>query len=227
MAYDSVIYAGSILNIEKMAASSLPILNPLLAQIDFSLFGSIGLSGIQADAKAQLSAALAAAVDLRIGITNPFESFSRALAAIPLLLSEILRALSGALPVVSIDASLRLSAMASLAASLSARIGGFEAVIQGGIAAKIPAINWAKILGDLLDAGPLFVISFSDDGGFPPLTLASAGARIGADFTAGLHWPLVGPVTDFILPTDRVYGVVFVTKVGTVWTALQQMVLTA
>lgn len=221
MGYNGVVFAGTLFDINVAASAALVVLNPLLAQIDFTLFGSLGLGALQADLSAQLSAALQASLDIGIGISNPFAGFVAALAGIAVLQAQIQLALSGAIPTISIEAGASLSALASFSALLSVQIGGLEALIQAGLAVKIPAVNLAAQIQAALSAGPLFVLSFAYDG-TTPLSLASVGASIAADFSAGLdHGP------NHIASTDNVYGLVIVTKGVSAWGALQATMRTA
>lgn len=209
MAYNGAVFAGTLLDINVAASGSLAVLNPLLAQIDFSLFGSLGLGALQANLQAQLSAALSASLNIGLGISNPYLGFSAALAGIAVLEAQISLALSGAIPAVSLEIGAQLSAMASFAALLEVQIGGIEALIQAGLAVKIPAMNFAGGLQAALSAGPVFVMSFED------MPLAAAGAALAGDFSAGLS--LSG---NTILPGENVYGIVLLTKAPAAWAAV-------
>lgn len=216
MAYNGAVFAGTLLDINVGAAGSLALLNPLLAQIDFTLFGSLGLGPLQANLQAQLTAALQASLDIGLGISNPYLGFAAALAGIATLQATITLALSGALPAVSLEIGGQLSAMASFAALLSLQIGGIEAMIQAALAIKIPAMNFAAELAASLSAGPVFVLSWED------IPLAQAGASLAADFTTGLS--LGG---NNILPGDQVYGVVLLTKAPAAWAGISATLLVA
>lgn len=216
MAYNGAVFAGTLVDINVAAAGSLTILNPLLAQIDFTLFGSLGLGALQANLQAQLSAALQASLDIGLGISNPYAGFAAALAGIAVLQATITLALSGTIPAVSLDIGASLSAMAAFAATLGVQIGGIEALIQAGIAVKIPAVSFAGSLAAALSAGPIFVLSWD---GIP---LSQAGANINADFSTGLS---LGP--NNILPSDTVYGLLLVTKAPSAWAAIQATMLVA
>jgi hypothetical protein len=210
MAYDGVVYAGTVGEINVAAAGAISVLNPLLTQIDISLFGSFGISSLQADLQAQISAAASAQLDIGLGLANPFAGFQIALAAIVQLQAQISLALSGAIPAIGLDALAQISALVALQAQLSVRVGIFDAMIQGGIAVKLPAASFSAGLGLNLGLGPVMVLSFSD------VALAAAGIGIGNDFTSGL---VEGPVT--ISPGETVYGIVLVTKAPAAWAAMQ------
>lgn len=210
MAYNGAVFAGALLDINAAASGSLAILNPLLAQIDFSLFGSLGLGALQANLQAQLSASLQASLDIGLGISNPYIGFAAALSGIAVLQAQITLALSGAIPAVSLEIGGQLSAMASFAALLELQIGGIEALIQAGLAVKIPAVNFAAELQASLSAGPIFVLSFEDT------PLSSVGASLAADFAAGLS--LSG---NSILPGENVYGIVLLTKAPAAWAGIE------
>lgn len=204
MAYNGVIFAGTLLEINVAAAGALAVLNPLLAQIDFSLFGYLGIGALQADLQAQLSAALEASVTVSL----PLEGWLQAYAAFQ---AQLELALSG-----SIGIGVQANASASFAALLSLQIGGLEAIIQAALAVRIPAVTFAAMLAAALSAGPLFVLSFEN------ITLTQAGTSISGDFYAGLTQ---GAHT--ILPSDAAYGIVIVTKAPSAWGALQVTMLTA
>ena len=210
MAYNGAIYAGSLLDINVAAAGSLAVLNPLLAQVDFAVFGSLGIGTLQANLQSQLSAALQAQAGISLGISNPFAGFASALAGISVLQAQITQALAGAIPVVSFEATAQLSAIASFSAVLGAQIGGLEALIQGALAVKAPARSFAGQLSGALSAGPVFVVSF--DG----VSLSSAGSSIASDFSTGLSYGM-----NNIGPSDTAYGLVIVTKSVSAWGALQ------
>lgn len=216
MAYNGAVFAGTLIDINVAAAGSLTVLNPLLAQIDFTLFGSLGLGALQANLSAQLSAALQASLDIGLGISNPYAGFAAALAGIAVLQATITLALSGAIPAVSLEIGGQLSALAAFAATLGVQIGGIEALIQAGLAVKIPAVTFAGQLAAALSAGPIFVISWENT------PMASVGASINADFSTGLS---LGP--NMILPGENVYGVLLVTKAPAAWAAIQGTMLVA
>lgn len=216
MAYNGTVFAGTLLNINVAAKAALVLLNPLLAQIDFTLFGSLGLGALQADLSAQLSASLQATLDIGIGISNPLLGFQAALAGIAVLEAQIALALSGAIPSISIQAGAQLSALASFSALLAVQIGGLEVMIQAALALKIPAAQFAAALQAALSAGPLFVLSFEDT------PLSSVGTSLSGDFSAGLD-----NGGNHIGPSDHVYGIVIVTKAVSAWGALQATMRTA
>lgn len=213
--YNGVIYARSLGELNVAAKASLVVLNPLLAQVDFALFGSLGIGSLEADLQLQLQAALKAQLDIGLNISNPFIGFQLALAGVVQLQAQISAALAGAVPAVSIDATAQLSATAALIGALTVRIGGLKALIQGALEVKIPATSFAAQLAANLGAGPIFLLSFED------VTLSSAGASLAGDFGAGLH---DGPTT--IAPSDSVSGIVLVTKNPTAWAALKAVLAT-
>lgn len=217
MSYNGAVFAGTLGAINVAAAGSLVVLNPLLAQIDFSLFGSLGLGSLVANLQAQLSAALQASLDIGLGISNPFAGFAAALAGIAVLQAQISLALSGAVPTVSLEIGVQLGALAAFAALLEVQIGGLEALIQAGLSVKLPAVSFAGQLAGALSAGPVFVVSWEN------ITLSSAGASINGDFSAGLG-PLSG---NTILPGEATYGVLLVTKAPAAWVAIQGTMLVA
>jgi hypothetical protein len=216
VAYNGAVYAGTLLNINVAAAGALTVLNPLLAQIDFTLFGSLGIGSLQADLQAQLSAALKAQLDIGIGIVNPYAGFAIALAGIAVLQAQITLALSGGVPSISLEVTGQLSALAAFSGVLAAQIGGLEALVQGAIAVKTPATSFAGALSGALQAGPLFVLTFED------IAMAQAGSSLAGDFATGLN--LNG---NNIQPSDHVYGIVIVTKSVSAWAGVQATMLTA
>lgn len=206
MAYNGTIFAGTLANINVGVAGALSVLNPLLAQVDLTLFGSLGLGALQANLQAQLQAALEAQVGLAVSL-----GLEPVLAAIAQLQASLQLGL--ALP--SVDVSLSIGAAAAFAASVGAQIGGLQALIDAAIAVKIPATTLAGQLGAALDAGPVFVISWTAE------QLATAGTSVSADFSAGLS---SGP--NFINPGEITYGVLLVTKAPSAWAGIQALLLT-
>lgn len=215
MAYNGPIFAGTLANIDIGVAGALGVLNPLLAQVDLTLFGSLGVGAIQANLQAQLTAALQAQLDIGLSIANPLAGFQIALAGLAQLQAQITAALAGSIPAVSLDVTTQLSASAAFAAALEAQIGGLEALIQAGIAVRMPALTLAGQLQGALDAGPVFVISWEN------VPLANAGSSINSDFGAGL---VLGP--NNIDPSDTTYGILLVTKAPSAWVGIQALLLT-
>lgn len=208
MAYNGTVFGGPIGGINIGLFAAVGLLNPLLFQLDLSLFGSLGIGALQANLSAQLSAALSASIDISIGISNPLAGFMLALSATASLAAQISLALSLGIPTVSIEASAQLSACASLAANLTLQIGGLELLIQAALAIKLPAI--AFLAGLDLSAGPLLVASWEN------ISLSSAGAMLHSDMSDGMSY---GPNT--IAAHELTYGVMIFTKSPTAWVGLK------
>lgn len=215
MAYNGVTFAGALGGINLSSSASLSALTPLVQQVDFALFGSLGVGAIKADLQVQLEASLKASADISIGLLNPLVGFQRALAGIALLQAQLLAALAGGIPVVSIEVTTQLAAMAAFASLVTAKIGALEAITEAGIQAKIPAVDLITKLQAALAAGPVFLLSW--DG----TTLSSTGASIAADFSTGLIEGL-----NTITPGETVYGILLVTKSPTAWAAISSTMLT-
>lgn len=187
-------YGGNLIDFNASGALAVGIINPLSAQLDFSLFGSIGLGAIQANLQAQLQAALKASLDIGLGISNPFIGFQMALAGIAQLQAQITAALSGAIPTVSIDATGQLAANAALIGILELQIGGLQALIDGMLQLKMPAVQLAADFAAALALGPIKVLAWSLE------DMTSVKAQID---TLG-----------FVGPT---YGILVATTSGPVW----------
>lgn len=215
MAYNSVVFSGSLKDINTAAAAALTVIQPVMAQIDFTVFGSLGIGSIQANLQAQLSAALQATLDIGLGISNPIAGFTAALAGIAVLQASITLALSGNIPVVSPDITAQLSATAAFAATLAVQVGGLEALIQGALAVKGPALSFSGALAAQLNAGPVMVLAFD---GVP---LGVVGANIAADFAVGLS-----KSGNTIGPFELASGIVLVTKSPFAWQAMGSMFMT-
>jgi len=140
-------------------AAVAPIINPLAAQIDVALWGSLGLGSLQADLSARLQAAIQASVDLGLHISNPYIGFQAALEGVVQLQAQIMAALSGAIPAVSIDASAQLAANAALIADLELRLGGLNAMLDAVLKVKLPAVN--LVAG--LRVGPVTLLAWEDE----------------------------------------------------------------
>lgn len=189
-------------------AAGLGLMNPLLLQLDLFLTGQFGLGPFLADINAQFAAAIAATLQLSIGISNPLQALQALLTALAQIQASISVALAFPLPVLSVQASAQLSAVAALSASLSLKIGGIKALIQAGLAVKIPALQFVAKFAAALSAGPVHLLSFT--GG----TLGVTGGQIAAQFASGL-----GP-SDPINPFEPVSGILLVTKDPAVFAAL-------
>ncbi len=210
MAYNGTVFSGSLADINIALALAMGLLTTVTAQIDVSLFGSLGLGTLQANLAAQLSAALQASLDISLGIGNPLAGFAAALAGIAVLQATITLALAGGIPAVSLDIGVQLSALASFAATVGVQIAGLEAIIQALLHVKTAA----GISFDL-GGGPVFVISWED------IPMFSAGASINADFGTGLT-----SGSNTLLPYEVVSGVLLVTKVPHAWVGIKAIMLT-
>jgi len=187
-------YGGNLIDFNKSGAFAIGIINPLAAQLDFSLFGSIGLGAIQANLSAQLSSVLQASFDIGLNIANPFIGFQLALTGAAALMAQITAALSGAIPAVSIEATGQLAANAALIGILELQIGGLQALIDGMLQLKMPAVQLATDFAAALALGPIQVLGWELE------TIAAVKARID---TLG-----------FVGPT---YGVFIATTSSPVW----------
>lgn len=199
MGYTGVVYAKKLLDINVAASGALAVLNPLLLQVDFTLFGSLGIGALMAQLQAQLEASLA------ISLSLPTFDISATLAAIADLQASLSASLTAP--------SLNVTADLDFVAQLQLQIGGLEALIQGALAVKIPAVQFAANLAASLSAGPVFALVFESE--TSPVSLASVGAAIAADFSAGLSKD-----SAFIAPGEAVYGILLVTKGVSAWAAL-------
>lgn len=183
-------------------------MNPLLAQIDLFLTGQFGLGPFLADLQAQFNAAISAVVQLGINISNPLQAIQALIAAFIQIQASLAAAISFGLPTVSLQIGIQVAAMAALAATLALKLGGIKALIAGGLAVKIPALQFVAAMSAALSAGPVHLLSFTGD------NLALTGAQIGGQFASGL-----GP-SNPINPGENVSGVVLVTKDPAVYAAL-------
>lgn len=182
------------------ATAALAVLNPLAAQVDFALFGSLGIGAIQANLQAQLTAALKAQLDIGLNISNPYIGFQLALAGIAGLQAQIAAALSGAIPAVSIDATGQLAATAALAAILQVQIGGLQALIDGALKVKLPAVGLAADFAAKLQAGPITVLAWDSE------TVANVVTEIQTS---------VAP----LYPANS-YGILIITQASAAWSAM-------
>lgn len=200
--------------INLAANTSVLLMAPALAQLDLALMGGFGLGALQADIAAEFNAALSAQVSLGLQMTNPLEALQQALQAAIQIQASLVATMSLGLPAVSAEVGVSISASAAISATLAAKLGGIQALISAALAVKLPA---ATFLGDLagnLAVGPVVLLSF-----YGPIdTLRSVGGQIDALFGAGITG---------ILPTDRVYGVLLVTKAPSAWAAMQATLRTS
>lgn len=189
-------------------AAGLGLMNPLLLQLDLFLTGQFGLGPFLADIQVQFNAAIAAVLQISIGISNPLEALQALLLAFAQIQASISIALAFPLPVLSLQASAQIAAIGALSASLALKIGGIKALINAGLAVKLPALQFVAQFAAALSAGPVHLLSFTSD------TLSATGSQIAAQFTAGL-----GP-SDPINPLEQVSGILLVTKDPAVFAAL-------
>lgn len=193
-------------------AAGLGLMHPLLLQVDLFLTGQFGLGPFMADIQAQFSAAISAVLQLNLSITDPLQAIRALITAFASLQASLAVALSFGLP--SVQIGLQVSAMASLAAGLSIKIGGIKALLAAGLSAKIPALQFVARIDAALNAGPAHLATFRGT------TLAASGAEIAAAFAAGL-----GP-SDPLHPNDFVDGILIVTKDPVVFQALAAIMKT-
>jgi hypothetical protein len=186
------------------------LLPPLLAQFDLMLTGQFGLGALLADISLQLNAALSIQLQIGLAVSNPFASIQAQLQALLQIQASLQVALSLGLPSVSASFSVALSANAAISAALGLQIGGIQALIQAGLAIKIPIVDLLLAL----EAGPVDILTIGISG---TDTLASAGAEFAAMASTGIGT---------LLPTDQVFGIVILTKVPAASLAIQGVFLT-
>lgn len=213
MAYNGAVFGGTLGSINVGLAAAVGLLGPLMGQLDFMLYGSIGIGALGADFAVQLSASLQASAGIALSIGNPFIGFQIALSAIVSLQAQIALALSGAIPAFSLEASIQLSANAALSANLLARIGGLELLIQAALLLKIPVLELLARLN--LSAGPFMLVSWEN------LRLDAAGTQFALDASNGIAY---GP--NSVGAAEPTYGIVLFTKSPAAWASLQALLLT-
>lgn len=189
-------------------AVGLGLMNPLLLQLDLMLTGQFGLGPFLADIQVQFNAAISATLQLSIGISDPLAALRALLQALVQVQASLAVALSFPLPIISIQASAQISAIASLSAALTLKIGGIKALLQAGLAVKIPALQFIAQISAAMSAGPVHLVSFTGD------NLLNTGTQISAQFASGL-----GP-SNPIAPGEQVSGILIVTKDPAVFAAL-------
>lgn len=193
-------------------ATSLGFVVPLSGQLD-ALIAS-GLGPFQEDVSARLNAALSATASLSVMVGDPFAGIRTVLAS----LAGIQAALSAAIaqaalyPAGTIADSAQygeqLSAMTALAGTLGSQLGMLQQAIQNALQVKIPAMRAAADLTASVNAGPAFFLDFEGP-------LKNVGVEIGALFAGGIV-----DGSHAILPTQQVYGVLLLSAVPSVQTAL-------
>jgi hypothetical protein len=206
-------YTLGEINVALLAGIGL--INPLLLQVDLFMTGQFGLGPFMADINAQYSAAISAIAQLSIGVSDPLAAIKAAILALAQLTASLQLALSLPLPVLSIQATARISAMAALSASLALKIGGIKALLAAGAAVKIPMLKFVEQIVAALSLGPAHLLSFTG------ASLGVSGAQIAAQFAAGL-----GP-SDPISPLELVDGIIIVTKDPLVFQALGLIIKTS
>jgi hypothetical protein len=185
---------------------------PLLAMTDLMLTGSFGLGALAADLAAQLNAALSLQISLGLQVSNPFAALAAQLAAIIQIQAGIAVTLSLGLPAVSVSLSVNLSASIAITAVLVLKVGGLQALIKAALAVRLPVLNLINLP---LGLGPCVLLTI---GYAAPSTLFSSGNEYKALTLA----PLGG-----INPGDQVFGVIMLTKVPSVATAISAIIKTA
>ena len=206
-------YTLGEINVALLAGIGL--INPLLLQVDLFMTGQFGLGPFMADINAQYSAAISAIAQLSIGVSDPLAAIKAAILAFAQLTASLQLALSLPLPVLSIQAAARISAMAALGASLALKVGGIKALLAAGAAVKIPMLKFVEQIVAALSLGPAHVVSFTGS------RLDVSGIQISNQFSLGLS---NGPQ---IFPADLVDGIIIVTKDPLVFQALGLIIKTS
>ena len=206
---------GLATGVAGMSAGAAAVV-PLGAQVD-ALIAS-GLGPFQADMSAQLNAALAASADLSVSVSNPYAGIQAVLAS----LANIQQALTAALslpPEPVIQYSTQLSTLMALSGTLSAQLGALQQAISQATNIKTATLRQATdlvteagALSASMSAGPAFFFDFSGP-------LGGVGAEIGSLFAGGLV-----DGSNVIAPSQQVYGVVLLSSVPSVQTALNAII---
>jgi len=196
-------------------SAGLGLLNPLTAQLDLFLTGSFGFGAFMADLQTQFSAAIAAQASISLQLGNPTLAIQMAITSFGQMAAALQAALSFGAPALSVQLSAQLAATAALAGTLQLKLGGIKAMLSGAAAVKLPALQFIADMGASLSAGPIHLLSFSND------TLAATGANIASLFNGGL-----GP-SDPVAPGEAVYGVLLLTKDPTAFAAMSAILRTS
>jgi hypothetical protein len=197
-------------------AAGVGFLVPMGAQMD-ALVAS-GLGPFQADLSAQLNAALSASANLTVSVGDPTAGIRSVLASLSGIQTALAQALAEATAfpsenlAASAQYSTQLSAMTALAATLGAQLGALQQAVSDATNVKLPALREAASLTESINAGPAFFIDF--DG-----PLGTVGGELAAQFAGGLV-----DGSNVILPTQHVYGVLLLSSVPSVQTALSAII---
>lgn len=213
-----VIYTGTVGEINLSVADLSSIINPLAAQLDASI--SLGLGPLQTDLAASLDASLALQASLSLSVSDPTASIRAALSAIIDLQAALSAALAlPPLQLPQVDAD--ISAAAALSATLSARLGAIQLLIDAMLAVKIPALQLADVP---IGIGPIVLLVFDGLnalGGGGTMTLQQAGNQIQSLFSNP-----IGVGSPPIAPTDLASGIIMVTSATPAMVALSEIIRT-
>lgn len=196
-------------------AVALGLINPLLLQLDLFLTGQFGLGPFLLDIQIQFNAAISAALQLGLNISDPLQAIRALIMVVAQLQASLAVALSFGLPTVSLQIGAQIAAVLALTGTLALKLGGIQAMISAGLAVKIPMLKFVGEISAALNAGPMHLLSFTGT------SLVTAGSLIASQFAAGL-----GP-DDPLLPSDPVMGLVLVTKDPVVFRALGLLLRTS
>lgn len=194
---------------------AVPLINPLMAQLDLALFGAFGLSGTLFDLQAQFDAALS--LQAQLGAQLSIGGLYAALDAIANIQASIQAALSLGLPTISADISASISASAAISAALALKLGGIKACIDLALSVKLPLVN----LLAALNVGPVFVLTFNGQ------TLSDSGTSISTRFQSNLEDAGTGAEIVASGPTAKnVDGIILVTESPEAWAGIKLMLAT-
>ena len=216
------VLVGSIGDANFGIADTIGLLNPLAAQLDAMI--AFGLGPLQADLAASLDASIAFQAALTLQVADPFANIRAALLAIIELQASLTAALS--LPPVALTLGAEIGAAAALSASLSAKLGAIQLLLEAAINVKIPAVQLAASLSAAIASPGVVLMSFN--GISDPTPLTDVGDLISTAFDSAIGNPPTpgAPVGGEIQPTDNVAGIIMVVKDASVFANLGLIIRT-
>jgi len=184
------------------AAASATALAPLLAQLNLMLTDPFGIGALKADFVGQFKAQ----VNFSVQFADPIALLKATISSALSIVASLSASLALGLPPLSIQ----ISASLGLAAALSVKIGGINALIDLTLGVRLAGVNFLAQLNAAIGAGP--VVGY----GWSGISLATLQGEL-ASYNFG---------ADGFLPFDTVSGVMLLTKDPGAFTGMQFLFVT-
>jgi hypothetical protein len=184
------------------AAASAAAIAPLLAQLNLVLVDPFGLGALKADFVSQFKANL----NFSVSFADPIAALKAAISGVLSVVSSLQASLALGIPALG----MQVSASLGLAAALSAKLAGINALMDLTLGVRLAGVNFLAQLSAALSAGPVVAYGWSG------ITTSDMQTQI-----ASYNF-----LPDGFAPLDTVDGVMLVTKNPSAFAGMQFMFVT-